>query len=119
MGRTALGRWLGIAAAALLVLPAAAHGAVASVTCPDGVRAHKQRPVVLLVHGTATTAQESWAEGFGKSLHVSGFDWCMVQLPGRALGDIQASNAYVVDAVGDLHRLTHRRIALALSLIHI
>jgi pimeloyl-ACP methyl ester carboxylesterase len=83
------------------------------VTCPDGVRAHPKRPVVLLVHGTATTAQESWAEGFGKSLHVSGFDWCMVQLPGRALGDIQASNRYVVAGVRALAKATGRRVALA------
>jgi hypothetical protein len=84
-----------------------------SVTCPDGVRSHLKRPIVLLVHGTATTATESWSEGFGKSLHAGGFDWCMVQMPGRALGDIQASNPYVTAAVRGLVRQTHRRIALA------
>lgn len=84
-----------------------------ALTCPDGVRAHPRRAVVLLVHGTATTATESWSEGFGKSLRATGFDWCMVQLPDRAMGEIQMSNEYVVAAVRRLARLTHRRVALA------
>src|SRR4051794_27885217 len=53
-----------------------------ALTCPEGFR-HGNRPVVLLVHGTATTATETWPEGFGRSLTAKGFDWCMVQLPDR------------------------------------
>lgn len=100
---------------ALLLTATAAQAAKLppSVTCPDGLYAHPTRAVVLLVHGTATTATESWSVGFGKSLHVSGFDWCMVQLPDREMGDIQDSNRYVVGAVRRLAQLTHRRIALA------
>lgn len=84
-----------------------------AVTCPDGLRAHRRRPVVLLVHGTATTATETWSEGFGRSLRVAGFDWCMVQLPGRALGDVQHTVEYVVAAVRRLARRTHRHVSLA------
>src|SRR5207237_1156355 len=69
-------------------------------------------PVVLLVHGTATTATETWPEGLGKTLPLAGFDWCMVQLPDRALGDIQISNQYVVAAVRTLARRTRRRVDL-------
>jgi pimeloyl-ACP methyl ester carboxylesterase len=82
-----------------------------SVTCPDGL-AHRSKPVVLLVHGTATTAEETWPLGLGTSLPLAGFDWCMVQLPDRALGDIQDSNEYVVAAVRRLARLTRRRVDL-------
>src|SRR3954449_3517613 len=66
-----------------------------AVTCPDGLARHRSRPVVLLVHGTATTAEETWPLGLGRSLPLAGFDWCMVQLPDRALTDIQVSNQYV------------------------
>src|SRR5207244_2189737 len=82
-----------------------------AVTCPDGLT-HRDKPVVLLVHGTATTAEETWPLGLGKSLPLAGFDWCMVQLPDRALGDIQVSNGYVVAAVRMLARRTHRRVDL-------
>jgi len=101
--------------AALLALPATARAAdpADSVTCPDGVNHHRDRAVVLLVHGTATTAEETWPLGFGKSLHVAGFDWCMVQLPDRELGDIQASNTYVTAAVKYLAKRTHRQVSLA------
>jgi len=82
-----------------------------AVTCPDGLR-HPDKPVVLLVHGTATTATETWPEGLGKTLPLFGFDWCMVQLPDRALGDIQVSNEYVVAAVRSLARRTRRKVDL-------
>src|SRR5256714_7627001 len=82
-----------------------------ALTCPHAFT-HPQHPVVLLVHGTGTTAVESWPDGFGRSLPLAGFDWCMVQLPDRALGDIQISTEYVVAAVRRLALLTHRRVDL-------
>jgi pimeloyl-ACP methyl ester carboxylesterase len=82
-----------------------------ALECPQGFR-HADRPVVLLVHGTATTAEESWPSGFGKALPQAGFDWCTVQLPGRALVDIQESSEYVVAAVRQIHTLTGRRVNL-------
>ena len=82
-----------------------------ALSCPDGL-ARREHPVVLLVHGTATTAAESWPAGMGVVLHRAGFDWCMVQLPGRAMVDIQRSTEYVVDAVRALHRRTGRQVSL-------
>ena len=82
----------------------------ASLSCPGELRA--DRDPVLLVHGTATTAAESWPAGMGVVLHRAGFDWCTVQLPGRAMVDIQRSTEYVVDAVRALHRRTGRRVSL-------
>src|SRR5581483_9599477 len=69
-----------------------------ALACPDGLH-HPGRAVVLLVHGTATTATETWPSGLGRVLPAAGFDWCTVQLPGRALVDIQDSAEYVVAAV--------------------
>ena len=64
-----------------------------------------QRDPVLLVHGTATNAAESWTWGYTKVLAAEGYDVCTVDLPERALVDIQVSVEYVVNAV--------RRIAAA------
>lgn len=83
----------------------------AALSCPDGFT-HDARPIVLLVHGTGTTAAETWPEGLGRTLPLAGFDWCMVQLPDRALGDIQDSSEYVVGAVRDLVARTGRHVHL-------
>lgn len=82
-----------------------------ALSCPDGLT-HPGRSVVLLVHGTATTSEESWPDGLGAVLPAAGFDWCMVDLPGRAMGDIQASTEYVVAAVRLLHERTARKVSL-------
>lgn len=92
----------------LEVDPALLH---AALSCPDGLT-HPERPVVLLVHGTGTTGAETWPDGLGKTLPLMGFDWCMVELPDRALGDIQTSSEYVVAAVRELHDGAGRRVDL-------
>ncbi len=85
---------------ALTVPPAQLAGAL---RCPSG-RRHPARPVVLLVHGTGTTGEDSWPDGLGVVLHRAGRDWCMVTIPGRELDDIQQTSEYVVAAVRRLHR---------------
>jgi hypothetical protein len=74
-----------------------------ALRCPAG-RAHPSRPVVLLVHGTGTTGEDSWPDGLGAVLDRAGSDWCMVTIPGRELDDIQETSGYVVAAVRRLHR---------------
>jgi triacylglycerol lipase len=83
----------------------------AALSCPDP-RDNPERPVVLLVHGTGTTARASWPNSFGLSLPTAGFDWCMVDLPNRALGDIQTSAEYVVHAVRRLADETGKQVDL-------
>src|SRR5436305_329188 len=39
---------------------------------------------VLLVHGTGSTAEESWTHTFAKTLPLDGHDACTVDLPVRA-----------------------------------
>jgi triacylglycerol lipase len=127
MKRTALVMALLAFAAALVPLP---HGGAAgaqdepgpalesdpvvletSLDCPEGLH-RPEHPVVLLVHGTATTAAESWPSGLGRVLTAGGYDWCMVQLPARALVDIQQSAEHVVAAVRTLHRRTGRMVSI-------
>ena len=101
--------------------PAAAHadppldvapGALrAALQCPARF-AHRDRNPVLLVHGTGLNADESWDWNYELALPPSGYDWCAVTLPDRALGDIQVSAEYVVYAIERIHALTHRRLTV-------
>jgi triacylglycerol lipase len=75
----------------------------AALTCPSEF-VHRDKEVVLLVHGTAVTAEEHWGWNYAKHLPATGRDVCSVHLPDRALGDIQTSAEYVVAAVRHLAR---------------
>lgn len=79
-----------------------------ALTCPTQFE-HRDRDVVLLVHGTAVTAEEHWGWNYAKHLPATGRDVCAVALPDRALGDIQVAAEYVVAAVRALSR-THRSV---------
>lgn len=70
----------------------------AALACPPTFE-HPDRDPVLLVHGTATTSEESWPWSLGAVLPAAGYDVCTVDLPGRALVDQQTSAEYVVHAV--------------------
>lgn len=83
----------------------------AALQCPARF-VHLDHEPVLLVHGTGLNADESWAWNYERALPPSGFDWCAVTLPDRALGDIQVSAEYVAWAVERIHALTHRRVAI-------
>jgi triacylglycerol lipase len=83
----------------------------AALQCPRAFT-HRGHEPVLLVHGTGLNADESWAWNYELALPPSGFDWCAVTLPDRALGDIQVSSEYVAWAVERIHALTRRRVAI-------
>jgi triacylglycerol lipase len=83
----------------------------AALECPSRF-AHRDRPPVLLVHGTGITPEESWSWNYAKALPADGFDVCTVRLPDRALGDIQVSTEYVVWAIGRVRALAGRRVAV-------
>jgi hypothetical protein len=72
-----------------------AGGLRASLQCPRHFL-HRRHNPVLLVHGTGLNADESWDWNYELALPPSGYDWCAVTLPDRALGDIQVSSEYVV-----------------------
>lgn len=79
-----------------LSTPADVLAAALSCTPPD--RPSAAQPV-LLVHGTGATAAENWGWNYARVLPALGFRTCTVELPNRALGDIQRSAEYVVHAV--------------------
>lgn len=81
-----------------------------ALVCPDGLTAAHEP--VLLVHGTGLTPDESWAWNYGKLLPAAGYDVCTVELPHRAMTDIQVSAEYVAFAIDTIAARTHRKIAV-------
>lgn len=51
----------------------------ASLTCPNG-NPTADSPPVLLVHGTATTGEESWGDGYVPALLANGYTGCYVTI---------------------------------------
>lgn len=107
---------------ALLACPAAARAAdpvltvdperlERALTCTGSLSAGGGTPV-LLVHGTGSREDESWRSGYLYALPRAGFPACAVRLPGRAMGDIQISNEYVVHAIREMSRLSGRRVSV-------
>jgi triacylglycerol lipase len=84
--------------------------ALAVLHCPTSFA--RPRTPVLLVHGTGSTAEESWTHSFAKTLPGAGHDVCTIDLPARALGDIQVAAEYVVVAIEDIAGKTGRHIAV-------
>ncbi len=70
----------------------------AAIRCPQ-VFQHRDTEVVLLVHGTAVTAEEHWGWNYAQDLPGHGYDVCTVELPDRMLGDIQVSAEYIAHAI--------------------
>ncbi len=80
--------------------------------CDPRARLRSAKRVVLLVHGTATTPQESWSWGYERALRADGFALCTVRLPDFGLGSMTRSAEYVVAAARIAIRRADRRIAM-------
>src|SRR5687768_2141666 len=92
---------LALCLAAGLVRPAAADGPplsvpeatlAAALSCP-ATFASAEDPV-LLVHGTAVNSEEHWGWNYAAVLPDLGYDVCTVELPDRAMSDIQVASEY-------------------------
>ena len=81
-----------------------------SLSCP--ARFSTFRNPVLLVHGTATNSRDSWAWNYVGALTDLGFPVCAVDLPERALGDIQVSAEYVVHAIRVVAAASGQQVAV-------
>lgn len=68
---------------------------------------------VLLVHGTTVTAYENWGWNWVPAMNRMGYFVCTVELPNRAMDDIQVASEYVVYAVRAMAERTGRRIDIA------
>jgi triacylglycerol esterase/lipase EstA (alpha/beta hydrolase family) len=80
-----------------------------ALSCPP--LGSDRRPV-LLVHGTAVTAEEHWGWNYADVLPELGYDVCLVRLPDRAMSDIQIASEYVVNAIRRMFAAAGRKIAV-------
>lgn len=80
----------------------------ASVRCSG--RDRRGTGPVLLVHGTGSTAAESWSTSFQPVLLADGFRVCTVDVPGREVGDMQASADWVAGAIELVADRSDRRV---------
>ena len=99
------------AAAAGPPLTVPADRLAAALRCTSELRGHPRAPV-LLVHGTGTTVEESWRSGYLHALPQAGIPACAVQLPERAMEDIQIATEYVVSAIRRMAAASGRKIAI-------
>ncbi|SEL79600.1 esterase/lipase family protein [Streptacidiphilus jiangxiensis] len=83
----------------------------AALRCPSAFT-HPNHEPVLLVHGFASSYEDSWAWGMAPALRGAGFDVCGIDLPEHALGDIQLSTEYVVHAIDAIHAATGRSVGV-------
>jgi triacylglycerol lipase len=85
----------------------------AALHCQASVR-HAKREPVLLIHGTGGGGMEEWVTpvDFLKSVSDAGYPVCYVELPDKALTDVQTSAEYVVNAIRRVHKMADRPIAL-------
>lgn len=80
--------------------------------CPDTF-ARSDREPVLLVHGITLTGDENFAWSYVPALTQAGYDVCTVDLPERAMVDIQASSEYVVHAIRTMAQRSGRKVDVA------
>src|SRR5215217_7979809 len=112
-----VGALVGAAMAAPAPVGAATHEPVyhvpradlkAALHCPATFISNRQP--VLLVHGTFAHGQENYGWNYLPELGERGFDACYVDLPNRAVDDIQLASEYVVFALRKIHNLTGKRV---------
>ena len=82
-----------------------------ALTCNRSL-AHARKDPVLLIHGTFADSAINWSWNYAKVLPTTGRRVCWVDLPDKAAGDIQVSTQYVVAAIREMARRSHRRVAI-------
>jgi triacylglycerol esterase/lipase EstA (alpha/beta hydrolase family) len=74
----------------------------AALACSGDLSAADPEPV-LLVPGTSLTPQHNFSWSWIPTLVADGIEWCTVELPESAMGDIQVAGEYVVHAIRSMH----------------
>jgi hypothetical protein len=82
-----------------------------ALSCTGGISGASRDPV-LLVHGTAENPRSEFSWTWEPALDELGIPWCAVALPDDAMGDIQTSAEYVVNAIRTMYSRAGRRIAI-------
>lgn len=103
-------------AAPATAAPAAAAPASATAPVESYVRCGADvgdgRTTVLLVHGTAGTADETWSWNWERTLPTLGYSVCTVDVPDRELTNMARSAEFVAEAARYTYAKSGRKIAM-------
>lgn len=83
----------------------------ASLRCSPGVDNASRRPV-LLVHGTALNARNTFSWNYIPQLDKLNFPYCTVDLPNNGMGDVQVAAEHVVYAVREMARRSQQKVQI-------
>ena len=82
-----------------------------SLVCHTALTGLSRDPL-LLIPGTTLTPEANYAWNYIPALDALGWPYCTVELPLRAMGDIQTAAEHVVYAVREMHRQSGRKVQI-------
>src|SRR5436190_11290501 len=80
----------------------------AALQCTASVASDPREPI-LLVPGTTMTPEVNFSWNYERALNALGLPYCTIELPNRAMSDIQVAGEYVVYALRRMSRFEGRR----------
>ena len=83
----------------------------AALRCTPNVRTNPREPI-LLVPGTTLTPEENFSWNYERALNALGLPYCTIELPDKAMGDIQVAGEYVVYALRTMNRFRGRKVQI-------
>jgi triacylglycerol esterase/lipase EstA (alpha/beta hydrolase family) len=88
----------------------------AALRCTPGVSTNRREPI-LLVPGTTLTPEENFSWNYEPALDALGLPYCTIELPDKAMGDIQVAAEYVVYALRTMSRFHGHKDARKVQII--
>jgi triacylglycerol esterase/lipase EstA (alpha/beta hydrolase family) len=88
----------------------------AALQCTPNVKSEAREPI-LLVPGTTLTPQENFSWNYERALNALGLPWCAVELPNKAMSDIQVAGEYVVYALRQMSTFEGKKGARKVQVI--
>jgi triacylglycerol esterase/lipase EstA (alpha/beta hydrolase family) len=88
----------------------------AALVCTPSVRTSAREPI-LLVPGTTLTPEENFSWNYDRALNALGLPYCTIELPGKAMEDIQVAGEYVVYSLRAMSRANSHHAARKVQII--
>jgi triacylglycerol esterase/lipase EstA (alpha/beta hydrolase family) len=88
----------------------------AALRCTASVKTDSREPI-LLVPGTTMTPEVNFSWNYEPALNALGLPYCTVELPDRAMSDIQVAGEYVVYALRQMSKFEGRARARKVQVI--
>jgi triacylglycerol esterase/lipase EstA (alpha/beta hydrolase family) len=88
----------------------------AALRCTPSVSTNAREPI-LLVPGTTLTPEENFSWNYDRALNALGLPYCTIELPGKAMEDIQVAGEYVVYSLRAMSRANSHHAARKVQII--